>query len=212
MILSILFSEFLFTVPKRKNIMEEEKKNKETLKNEEKDNKKTSKNKKSDKKSKNKNKRKKRLKSLILKIIFAAIFLIFSHRFIGTIRVTHNNDMFPSISDGQFVVIYRLGDYGINSVVFYEQNGKEYFGRVVAMGGDHVSITENGLKINDSIMYNKLPFQTLPPEGKTIDEVVPEGSYYILNDYRERMTDSRTFGCISEIKGVVVFTMKYRDF
>lgn len=160
---------------------------------------------------KRKKKRKRLIKTLIIRFVSLAIFLVIMFHFVVAVRVLHDNDMYPLLADGQAIVVFKLGKIFVNEPVLYEtSDGIEKIGRIVAQGGDEVNITEEGLYVNGNILYTSLPYETKPPTKKEIKVKVPEGSYYILNDYRERMTDSRTYGCISDVKGVVIFSMKYR--
>ena len=164
-----------------------------------------------EKKMVNKKKRRKRLiKTLLIRFIALGVFLFIMLSFVGTIRIIHDNDMYPSISDGQAVVVYRLGKIYVNEAVLYKANGKEKTGRIIAQGGDKVEIKKEGLFVNGNVLYNSLPYETKPPTSSPLQVTVPEGQYFILNDYRERMTDSRTFGCVSDVIGTIVFTVKYR--
>lgn len=160
---------------------------------------------------KKKAKRKKKNKQILLKYLFLVIILCVLLKFIVAIRVAHTNDMYPSICDGQAIIFNRLKTPKVGEVVLYEINGDEKIGRIVAQENDTVEFDGSGFKVNGSVPFETLPFKTEPAkEGQSI--TVPERSYYILNDYRERKNDSRQLGCISNIKGVVIFTMKYRDF
>jgi signal peptidase I len=162
------------------------------------------------KKNKAKKKRRKRIRRLLIRFVALAVFLIVFFKFIATVRVIHDNNMYPMLCDGQAVIVSKINKVYIDDIVLYEIDGREMFGRVVAQEGDSVKLNEEGFYINDNITFNFLPYPTKPPAEEEIKVTVPDGSYYVLNDYRERMTDSRTFGCISDIKGTVVFTMKYR--
>lgn len=156
--------------------------------------------------------RKKRIKSLLIKLsVFVIVLFVLLH-YVVAVRIVHNNDMFPFFTDGQLVISYRLGKIGVNQAVLYEYDGQEKFGRIVAQEGDQVTITSKEYLINGNASYTANPYPTTVQEGKEISLTVPKDSYFILNDYRERETDSRTFGCVSHIIGPIIFSLKYREF
>ena len=160
-----------------------------------------------------KKKIKKKAKNLVIKFSVIGILLFVLLNYVIAIRIVHDNNMFPFITDGELIIVYRFGKVGIEKPVLYRINGKEKLGRITAQSGDRVEITEKEYRINDTVSYSANPYPTKPPEGQgNISLTVPEGSYFLLNDYRERETDSRMFGCVSDIIGPVVFSLKYRGF
>lgn len=57
--------------------------------------------------------------------------------------------MKPAIKDGDLVMYYRLDKRFVSGdVAVFEDNGRNTTGRVVAVAGDTVDITKDGLKIN----------------------------------------------------------------
>ena len=62
------------------------------------------------------------------------------------------NEMFPAVKDGDLVLGCRLEkDYAKNDVVVYERSGTLRVGRVLARGGDIVTLSESGVvEVNGS--------------------------------------------------------------
>ena len=147
-----------------------------------------------------------------LGLIALGVFVVL--QFIVAIRVTHTNDMYPFLNDGEFLLFSRVSNPVSGQIVLYRtEDGKEHIGRVMALEGDIVEIGEaTGLIVNDNFVSVTVPYKTAPGDMLTYPLKVDEDSYFILNDYRERETDSRTYGCISrdDIVGVLIFTMQYR--
>ena len=84
---------------------------------------------------------------LKISIIILAVFLIFTFLY-GIVRI-NDVSMKPAIKDGDLVMYYRLDKRFISGdVAVFEDDGKATTGRVVAVAGDTVDITKNGLKIN----------------------------------------------------------------
>ena len=151
--------------------------------------------------------------SFFLKVGITAAVLWILLTFVAGVFICHTNSAYPSIKDGDFCLTYRLAKQEQGSMVVYRHNGEIRFGRVIASGGDSVSIftdyiTVNGYCISDETVY------PISPEGSAVSYpyTVPENCVFVLNDYRSDLSDSRTFGGIplEELQGAVVFTMRMR--
>lgn len=130
----------------------------------------------------------------LLAIIAAAVAVFFI--FFG-FRTVEGNGMYPSLSDGDLVLTYFKPSFTKGEIVFYEVNGVEYCGRIVAKPGDNVDFSEDGkLFVNGTPQTTDVVFPTYPGEGWQGIAIVPEGTVYILGDYRTQSEDSRTFGFI----------------
>lgn len=154
----------------------------------------------------------KRLGKAILRILLllAAGFII--HTFVVTAVPMHGNYMYPAVRDGDLCIVYRPGTVRQNEAVLYECGGKLRIGRVVAVAGSTVTMSEEGsLMIDGFVPAEEIFYPTVPGEkGDSVE--VGEGEWFILNDYRTERGDSRDAGCIktSDIKGVVVFIFRRR--
>ena len=123
--------------------------------------------------------------------------------------------MYPSLRDGQLVLVSRVGRVLPDSLVLYENpKGEEGIGRVVAAGGDLVEIREDqGIYVNENLQVRRIPFP-VPAGSISYPYSVPEDSVFLMNDYRENAADSCSFGAVDrkELEGVVIFALQYRDF
>ena len=133
--------------------------------------------------------------------------------FVVGIHVNHGNSAYPMIKDGDLVITYKL-DKGQNGVeIAYKINGEVKFGRIVAKEGDVVNITDSGLLVNDYGILEDVVYPTTS-EGATISfpYIVPQGTVFVLNDYRADAGDSRTYGAIplSDVEGEVVLILRRR--
>ena len=154
------------------------------------------------------------VQSLLLQIfmIFAAVYVMF--HFVFGLLVMPSQDMKPRLDAGDLLVYYRLDkEASAGDVICFVKNGTTYAGRVAAVGGDRVEITEEeSLKINDSVMIEQEIFYPTPRyEGFTDYPLeVPAGSFFVLSDSREGGEDSRYFGCVdkSEILGTVIMALR----
>ena len=101
----------------------------------------------------------------------------------------------------------------INEVVVLNKNDTIYLGRVIAVGGDTVDITDDAtLIVNGNAISEPKIFYTTPRfEGyEEYPQTVPEGEYFILVDRREGGEDSRYYGPVSEseILGKVITAVR----
>ena len=121
-----------------------------------------------------------------------------------------NADMQPAVCAGDLMLYYRL-DKNLNSddVVVFQKEGIQYTGRVVAVPGDVVEITdESELMVNKNTVMEDNIFYTTPAYDSEVEYplALKEDQYFILCDNREGAKDSRSFGVVdtSEIKGKVI--------
>lgn len=121
-----------------------------------------------------------------------------------------NADMQPAVCAGDLMLYYRL-DKNLKSddVVVFQKEGIQYTGRIVAVPGDVVEITdESELMVNKSTVMEDNIFYTTPAYDSEVEYplTLKEDQYFILCDNREGAKDSRSFGVVdtSEIKGKVI--------
>lgn len=121
-----------------------------------------------------------------------------------------NADMQPAVCAGDLMLYYRL-DKNLKSddVVVFQKEGIQYTGRIVAVPGDVVEITdESDLMVNKSTVMEDNIFYTTPAYDSEVEYplALKEDQYFILCDSREGAKDSRSFGTVetSEIKGKVI--------
>lgn len=145
--------------------------------------------------------------------IVALAIAIALTRFLA-VRICRSNDMYPNVRDGDFVLLKRFGTLLPDDVILYEHDGKEFYGRIVALAGEEVEITENGLYVDGSQTLNALPYETIPQEGQKYPLTVPDGCFFVLGDLRSEASDSRIFGCVSEedVIGKQIYLMRWRNF
>ena len=80
----------------------------------------------------------------------------------------------------------------------YEADGKTHVGRILGCETDVITMDDTGtLLVNGTAQTGEIAFPTYAKEGITYPYTVPEGSVFILGDYRTHAKDSREFGPIS---------------
>ena len=148
-----------------------------------------------------------RMMTSLLLVLFM-VWLLFTF-FLG-IKMAPNDDMSPRIDAGDISIFYRINRSPVlQDVVVLEKNDTGYFGRVVAVPGDEVEITEKGaLIINGNQRFeDKIYSDTVLYEGfVTYPLKLSSDEYFVLVDKRNGGEDSRYYGPVkqSEIKGILI--------
>lgn len=133
------------------------------------------------------------------------------------ITVQTGNDMFPSIKDGDIVIYYRTTRLLPTETVVYRASDGLHTGRIAASSGALINETGDHQLTVDGI-YQPVSIKdgiySLTYSGKKLDLPVTVGQdqYFILNDNRERMDDSRTYGAIDtgKVSGRVISVFRVR--
>ena len=124
--------------------------------------------------------------------------------------------MSPASGDGDVALTYRLEQaYSANDVIVYRaQSGQQLIGRVVALPGDVVEVTEDGtFKVNGNAQPSLNGQSTAPAEsGPAYPLALGEGQYFVLGDDRMQAVDSREVGAIgiNVVEGKVVALLRLR--
>ena len=146
----------------------------------------------------------------------AAVIAVLS--FVIAVTIVHDTDNFPAVKDGDLVIAYRLTGVYTGDLVLYESDGKIRAGRICGVAGDEINIPVNDIyyMVNGTIPYEVIYTDTRRAGKSTVKYpfVVPDETYFILNDNRDETSDSREFGVIpkSNILGKVVLTIRRRGF
>lgn len=148
-----------------------------------------------------------------LKVAITAAVVVVLCLFVVGIHVNHGNSSYPMIKDGDLVITFRIGKLEAGQEIAYKVDGQTRFGRISAVGGDVVDISEEYLKVNDYGITEDVVFPTRSEGSKiTFPYTVPEGSFFVMNDFRNDINDSRTYGAIpqTDCEGKVVLVLRLR--
>ncbi|MEN8152672.1 MAG: signal peptidase I [Acidobacteriota bacterium] len=150
-------------------------------------------------------------KFYILNILAAAFISILLFTFLFTPYKISGNSMFPSLKNGQRVIISKI--FSINDLKRFDivvlkvsGNRTNIVKRIIALPGELFEIKKGDIYINN--MKIKTPF--LKNFGDVMFRSVnfgqlkiPERFYFTLGDNRDQSIDSRSFGPVNmeQIKG-----------
>ena len=170
-------------------------------------------------------------RDLIRNIIIALIvvLMVFLLRiFVFSTFKVHEDAANSYLSNGDVVVVNRNQTPQYKDFIVYEVDDIFYISRVIATSGESATVMDDILYINNDVQEESYISQIKSKYLSTSDNQqaftsdfsvntitdnkyndVPKGSYLVLNDDRQNMKDSRTFGLIkeSQIRGVVSFKL-----
>lgn len=155
---------------------------------------------------------------LALKVVFVAGFGGMVLVFLFGITLVPDESMKPAIREGDLIVFYRLQkQYSAGDLVIVNDGERKEVRRVVAVAGDEVSFSEDGLIVNgyrqsESDIYTEtLPFS----EGITYPLVLDDGQVFVMGDNRPQSEDSRLYGAVdieTGTEGEVMTVIRRRNF
>ena len=155
--------------------------------------------------------------TLVLKILVIVGAFIIVFTFIYGLHQVVDQSMRPAFQDGDIIVYYRLNkDLSAQDVVLLNYQGQQQVRRVVAVSGDTVDITTDGLVINGALQQEQDIGQKTQryEQGVTFPLTVGNGEVFVLADVRDNATDSRIYGCVKETDclGSVFTLLRRRSF
>lgn len=151
---------------------------------------------------------------LVMRLLVLALlaWLLFSRVFL--VCQLEGNGMYPSMKDGDLLIGFRLQrEYKNDDVVFFEYQGKTCLGRIVARSNDTVTLDDSGtLFVNGGSQAGEILYPSFAKEGIEYPLRVPDGSVFVLGDYRTQTIDSRDFGPLplEDIQGKLISLLRRR--
>ena len=148
-------------------------------------------------------------------IIVTVVWLMFG--FVLGLAQAPNSDMSPNIKANDLLLYYRLScELHAQDVVVVAKNKTTYIGRIVAVPGDTVDITDTEkLVINGNAVIESNVYTATPRYEGFVEYPVKLGDdeYFILCDRRTGSEDSRYYGSVNrdEIKGKVITAVRRND-
>jgi len=157
-------------------------------------------------------------KSIIIAVVVVFIF----RQFLFSPFIVDGRSMEPSFETNERVIvnllIYRFGEPKFGDVVVFDvpEQNRRFIKRIIGVPGDKISVEGDQLYINDQLVtepyltaairdsmehgetYNGVGGRFDFPNDSIIDNVVPEGKYFVLGDNRSDSTDSRIIGYVNK--------------
>lgn len=155
---------------------------------------------------------------LMIKLALVVGFIATAFFFIFGVFQMPDESMLPALREGDLVVYYHLQkDYKAGDVVVVEEEGKLACRRVVAVAGDTVDLTADGLVINGYLQSEEHIYTPTEPfkGGATFPVQVGQGQVFVLGDNRPQSKDSRWYGLVdidTSTKGEVMTVVRRRNF
>ncbi|MCC8045765.1 MAG: signal peptidase I [Clostridiales bacterium] len=143
-------------------------------------------------------------------ITVAAISVLVATLFLPVLQI-YGSSMTPTLTDGNIVISLKVSDFEQGDILAFYYNNKVLVKRVIATGGQWVSVDEDGNVYVDGKQLDE-PYVSELAYGECDIEFpyqVPEGKLFVMGDHRSVSVDSRssTVGCVAseQIVGKLVF-------
>ena len=133
------------------------------------------------------------------------IFVLLLKTYIVTPIQVNGDSMDPTLKDGDFMILnklgYKLGNINRFDIVVIDKKDTYIIKRVIGLPGETVKYEDNKLFINGVNIE-----ESFLPEGKITNDFeykVADNCYFVMGDNRQISLDSRELGCfdISLIRG-----------
>ena len=157
---------------------------------------------------------------LLLRLLALALAAWLILTFAFTFTQVHGLSMAPALKDGDLCVVFRTGlqqglggGFQKDDVVAYRVEGERVIGRVAAVAGDEVEITESGtLVVNGVTQSGSVKPHTDAQGNPESSFTVPQGCLYVLSDDRTDARDSQSYGPIplDSVDGKVISILRRR--
>lgn len=145
------------------------------------------------------------LKSILPYIIIVVVVVLIRTFIITPVRV-EGSSMKETLSNGDVLLLYKLGKYNRYDVVVLNELADDeiIIKRIIGMPNETVEIKDNKIYVNDEVIEDKYAY------GETSDfDKIKLGAdeYFLLGDNRLISKDSRYFGAINkkDIMGKTIF-------
>jgi len=153
---------------------------------------------------------------LLRKVLVVGGLLVLCGTFLFGIARNTDLGMTPAVKSGDLIFYFRLDKrYAASDVVAVKIEGGFQTRRVIAVGGDTVDLTDQGLLVNGYLQQEAdIVGETLPyTDGISFPIVLEEDKVFLLGDNREYAVDSRLYGAVdaADTLGKVALILRRRN-
>ncbi|WP_235044503.1 signal peptidase I [Staphylococcus massiliensis] len=141
----------------------------------------------------------------LITIVVSLIIVLTIQAFVISGAVIEHSHMEPAFKKGDRVIYNKIDNLfnliNRDDVIMYKHGDEAYTSRVIGLPGESVALKDHHLYINDrKVSNNSYAVAHLNMEEIKDSEtnIVPPGSYLVLNDVADAKQDSRSFGFIQK--------------
>lgn len=147
----------------------------------------------------------------IIPYIIILIFVVILRTFIVTPVVVSGESMNDTLNDGDILLLKKYDkEYSRGEIVVFDYQGSKLVKRIIGLPGEYVSYDAGKLYINGNEVADEFSMITRDYELAVLEiDAIPEGYYFVLGDNRNKSSDSRIIGLVSEndILGTTSFSL-----
>ncbi len=147
---------------------------------------------------------KKILKELVPYIVILVVVVLI-RIFIVTPIIVDGDSMSPTLTDGEMMLLNKLGSIERNDIVVINNEEGYIIKRVIALPGESIECRDGVIYINDEKYDDNFASKT----DDFVKQFLNDDEYFVMGDNRLVSMDSRIFGAVTkeEILGTTNFVI-----
>ena len=147
---------------------------------------------------------KKILKDLVPYIVILVVVVLI-RTFIVTPIIVDGDSMSPTLTDGEMMLLNKLGSIERNDIVVINNEEGYIIKRVIALPGESIECRDGVIYINDEKYDDNFASKT----DDFVKQFLNDDEYFVMGDNRLVSMDSRVFGAVTkeEILGTTNFVI-----
>ena len=141
------------------------------------------------------------ISTLVMLVVSVAAAFLLATQLMPVLQI-YGSSMNPTLWDRDTVVAVKDKTPARGDVVAFNLNNKILVKRVIGVGGDRIDVLEDGTVLVNGEQLEET-YITAKVDGDpdiTLPYQVPEDSYFVMGDHREKSVDSRhtVVGCVTK--------------